>query len=319
MKAIVYEKYGVPTEVLRLKEVMKPEPQENEVLVKIHAASVNMVDWAFVRGRPFLVRLMGFGFFKPKNKIPGVDIAGKVEAVGKNCKEFQPGEDVYGEISECGWGGFAEYVCVPETVLAKKPSNLTYPQAAAVPQAAVVALQGLRDHGKIAPGQQVLINGASGGIGTFAVQIAKSFGAEVTGVCSTKNLDLVRSIGTDDVIDYTKQDFTKGEKRYDLILDIAAYRPISDFEGILNDNGRYVLAGGSTLRIIQAGMTKNKNMGNFSAKINKEDLIFVKELIEAGKVVPVIDRSYPLAETPEAIRHYGERHTRGKIVITMEE
>jgi NADPH:quinone reductase-like Zn-dependent oxidoreductase len=318
MKAITYKKYGEPTDVLELREVKKPEPKENEVLVKVHAASVNMADLAFVRGKPFLIRMMGSGLFRPKNEILGMDIAGQVESVGANCEHLQPGEDVYGEISECGWGGFAEYVCVPEDALVSKPVNLTHQQAAAVPQASVVALQGLRDHGRIHAGQKVLINGASGGIGTFAVQIAKSFGAEVTGVCSTRNIDFVRSIGAGYVIDYTKEDFTKSRKRYDLILDIVASRPMAEIEPVLTPAGSYVLTGGDMSRIIQVSMSKNKQMKNFTAMVNQEDLVYMKELIESGKVVPVIDKEYPLWETPQAIQYYGERLSRGKIIITIE-
>jgi NADPH:quinone reductase-like Zn-dependent oxidoreductase len=228
MKAIVYTEYG-PPEVLQLKEVDQPTPQDNEVLVEVHAASVNYVDWASVRGKPFLIRLMGGGLLKPKNRILGADIAGRVEAVGRNVEQFQPGDEVFGDKGDCGLGGFAEYASVPENALALKPINMAFEEAAAAPQAAVVALQGLRDTGQIQPGAKVLINGASGGIGTFAVQIARSFGAEVTGVCSTRNVDMVRSIGADQVIDYTQEDFTKSGQRYDLIFDIVANRSVSDY------------------------------------------------------------------------------------------
>ena len=227
MKAIVYTKFG-PPEVLQLKEVEKPTPKDTEVLIEVHAASVNYGDWSFVRGKPFLVRLIGAGLLKPKNSVLGADIAGRVEAVGTNAKRFQPGDEVFGDLSGCGWGGFAEYACASESALALKPVNLTFEEAAAVPMAADVALQGLRDAGQIQPGKRVLINGASGGIGTFAVQIAKSFGAEVTGVCSTRNASLVRSIGADHVIDYTQEDFTKSGQRYDLILDIVANTTVPD-------------------------------------------------------------------------------------------
>jgi NADPH:quinone reductase-like Zn-dependent oxidoreductase len=317
MKAIVYTKYG-PPDVLQLKEVEKPTPKQDEVLVKAHAASVNYSDWVFVRGEPFLVRLMGSGLLKPKNTILGADVAGRVEAVGRSVKQFQPGDEVFGELSGCGWSGFAEYVSVPENALALKPASTTFEEAASVAQAAVVALQGLRDKGQIQPGQKVLINGASGGIGTFAVQIAKSFGAEVTGVCSTRNLDMVRSIGADHVIDYTQEDFTQNGQRYDLILDIAAYRSIFDYEHALSPKGIYVLAGGSLAQILRASMTRNKKMGNLSHRPNQKDLVFMKELLEAGKVVPVIDRRYPLSEVAEAVRYYGEGHARGKVAITVE-
>ena len=317
MKAIVYEKYG-PPDVLQLKEVAKPTPKDNEVLVKVQAASVNYSDWVYVRGKPFVARLMGSGLLKPKNMMLGADVAGRVEAVGRNIKQFQPGDEVFGDLSVCGWGGFAEYVAVPENALALKPANLTFEEAAAVPQAALVALQGLRDEGQIQPGQKVLINGASGGIGTFAVQIAKFFGAEVTGVCSTRNLDMVRSIGADQVIDYTQEDFTQNGQRYDLILDIKAYRSISDYERALSPKGIYVLAGGSVARILQASMTGNEKMVNFQVRPNQKDLVFMTELLEAGKVVPVIDRRYPLSEVAEAVRYYGEGHARGKVVITVQ-
>jgi NADPH:quinone reductase-like Zn-dependent oxidoreductase len=321
MKAIVYEKYGPPDIVLQLKEVEKPTPKDNEVLVKVHAASVNYSDWSFVRGDPFISRMFT-GLLKPKNTILGTDIAGQVEAIGRNVKRFQPGDEVYGEIFECGMGGFAEYVSVTENVLAPKPTNMTFEEAAAVPQAAIVGLQGLRDKGQIQHGQKVLINGASGGNGTFAVQIAKSFGAEVTGVCSTRNVELVRSIGADHVIDYTQEDFTKSEQRYDLILDIVANRSISDYMRALSPNGNYVAVAFNPVTIFLGSlisMTGSKKMVSLTTteKTKVKDLVYMKELIEAGKVVPVIDRSYPLSEVAEAIRYYGERHTRGKVVITV--
>jgi len=324
MKAIVITKYGSP-DVLKLEEVPKPTPSDDEVLVEVHAASVNYSNSAFVRGKPFIVRLMGSGLLKPKHKILGSDIAGRVEAVGRNVKQFQPGDEVFGDLSGCGRGGFAEYVAVPENALALKPANITFDEAAAVPEAAVVALQGLRDLGKIQPGQKVLIVGASGGIGTFAVQIAKSFGAEVTGVCSTRNLDMVRSIGADHVIDYTREDFTKSGQRYDLILATAGYRSIFDYARALSPKGIYVVTGGSMAQVFQPmflgpliSMTGTKKMGNLIVRINQKDLVLMKELIEAGKVVPVIDRRYLLSEVPEAIRYYAEGHARGKVVITVE-
>ncbi|MFC1922269.1 NAD(P)-dependent alcohol dehydrogenase [Chloroflexota bacterium] len=317
MKAIVYTKYG-PPDVLQLKEVAKPTPQENEVLVKVLAASVNYSDWVYVRGKPIVARLMGSGLLKPKNMLLGADIAGKVEVVGSNLKQFKPGDEIYADLSVCGWGGFAEYIAVPEHAIALKPDNLTFEKAAAVPQAAIVALQGLRDEGQIQPGKKVLINGASGGIGTFAVQIAKFFGAEVTGVCSSKNFDLVCSIGADNVIDYTQEDYTQNGQCYDLILDIKAYRSISDNERALSSTGIYVLAGGSVVRIIQTSMAGNERIVNFQVRPNQKDLDFMTELIEAGKVVPVIDRRYPLREIAEAVRYYGEGHARGKVVITVE-
>ncbi|NIO44933.1 MAG: zinc-binding dehydrogenase [Candidatus Dadabacteria bacterium] len=324
MKAIIYTKYG-PPDVLQLKEVEKPAPKDNEVLIKVHAASVNAADWHILRGKPFFLRLMGNGLLKPKNKILGADIAGRVEAVGRNVKQFQPGDEVFGDISECGFGGFAEYVCARENALVLKPASMTFEEAAAVPLAAVTALQGLRDKGQIQPGQKVLINGASGGVGTFAVQIAKSFGAEVTGVCSTRKLDMVRSIGADQVIDYTQEDFTKSGQRYDLILDVAGYRSIFDYKRALSPKGIYVMVGGSMAQFFQAmllgpwiSMTGSKKMRGFVTKPNKKDLVFMKELFEAGKVVPVIDRRYPLSEVAEALRYLEEGHARGKVVITVE-
>jgi len=324
VKAIVYTEFG-PPDVLQLKEVEKPTLKANEVLVQVHAAAVNFGDWSFLRGEPFLVRLAGAGLLKPKNTILGADVAGRVEAVGSNAKQFQPGDEVFGDISSCGFGAYAEYVSVPESALAPKPANLTFEEAAAVPMAAVVALQGLRDHGRIQPGQQVLIVGASGGNGTFAVQIAKSFGAEVTGVCSTRHLDLVRSIGADQVIDYTQEDFTTSEQRYDLILATGGYRSILDYRRALSPEGIYVMAGGAMAQIYQAmflgpviSMTGSRKLCNMLARPNQKDLVFLKELLEDGKVVPVIDRRYPLNEVAEALRYYGEGHSQGKVVITVE-
>jgi len=316
MKAIVYTKFG-PPDVLQLKEVEKPIPKDNEILIKVHAASANAFDWRHLRADPFFIRFMGAGLLKPKHKILGADIAGQVEAVGSNVKQFRPGDEVFGEGR---YGGFAEYVCVDENRCVLKPASLTFEEAAAVPMAGLTALQGLRDKGQIRAGQKVLINGASGGVGTFAVQIAKSFEAEVTGVCSTTKMDLVRSIGADHVIDYTQEDVTKNKQPYDLIFDIAAYRSISKYKRILSANGIYVLAGGSMPRIFQLmliSMTGVKNMGLVSAKINKKDLLFIIELINAGKVKSIIDKRYPLSETAEALRYLEEGHARGKVVITV--
>ena len=323
MKAIVYEKYGSP-DVLQLKEVEKPTPNDNEVLVKVHAASVNAPDWRALRTNPFFIRLTN-GLLKPKNKMLGVDIAGEVEAVGRNVKQFQPGDEVFGDLFEYGLGAFAEYVCLPEEgAVAMKPANLTFEEAAAVPAAAVTALQGLRDQGQIQPGQKVVIIGASGGNGMFAVQIAKSFGAEVTGVCSTRNLEMVRSIGADQVIDYTQEDFTKSGQRYDLILDIAAKGSISDYKHALSPKGIYVLCGftmAAMFGVLFLGPRISKTSGmkfvNYGVKPNKKDLVIMKELIEAGKVVPVIDRRYPLSEVADAIRYYEKGHAQGKVVITV--
>jgi NADPH:quinone reductase-like Zn-dependent oxidoreductase len=321
MKAIVYTKYGSP-DVLQLKDVEKPTPKDNEVLIKVHAASVNAYDWHFLTADIFLIRLMGGGLFKPKNTRLGADIAGHVEAVGRNVKQFQPGNEVFA----CGNGGFAEYVTIPESALALKPANLSFEEAAAVPMAAITALQGLRDNGQIQAGQKVLINGASGGVGTFAVQIARTFGAEVTAVCSTRNLDIARSLGAEHVIDYTKEDFTKNGQQYDLIFAANGYHPLSAYKRALTPHGIYVMAGGSTAQIFQAMLmgqrmseTGGRKMGGVTAKLNPKDLVFLKELLEAGKIVPVIDRRYTLSETAEALRYLGEGHARGKIVITIDE
>jgi NADPH:quinone reductase-like Zn-dependent oxidoreductase len=320
MKAIVYQKYG-SSDVLELKEVEKPIPNDNEVLIKVQAASVNPLDWRIMRGKPFMIRLSGIGLLKPKNKILGVDVAGRIEAVGKNVKLFQPGDEVFGGVS---MGGFAEYVCGTEKGLVLKPTNLTFEEAAAVPVAALTALQGLRDKGNIQSGQKVLINGASGGVGTFAVQIAKWFGAKVTAVCSTRNLDMVQSIGADHVIDYTQEDFTKNGQYYDLIYDTAAYRPVLDYKRSLSPNGIYVMIGGSMVRMLQmmivgpwVSITGSKKMGFMVAKIIKKDMIIVKELLENGKIIPVIDRHYKLSEVAEAVQYLEKGHARGKVIITM--
>jgi len=322
MKAIVYEKYG-PPDVLELKEVEKPIPKDNEVLVEVDAASVNDWDWGLLRGKPFVNRLVVSGLLKPKIKILGGDIAGRVETVGKNVKQLQSGDEVFGDLSGCGFGAFAEYVCARENALVLKPASMTFEEAAAVPQGAVLALQGLRDKGQIQPGQKVLINGAGGGAGTFAVQIAKSFGTEVTGVDSTRKLDIMRSIGADHVIDYTQEDFTKTGQRYDWILDFAGYHSIVDYNRALSSKGIYVMVGGSAATLLQTlflgpliSMATSKKIGILAHKPNK-DLAFMKELFEAGKVKPVIDKRYPLSEVPEALRYFGKGHNRGKVVITV--
>ena len=316
MKAMVYTKFG-PPDVLRLQEVEKPIPKDNEILIKVHAASANAYDWRHLRADPFLIRIMGAGLLKPKHRILGADMAGRVEAVGGNVKQFQPGDEVFGD---GGYGGFAEYACVDENRFVLKPPDLTFEEAAAVPMAALTALQGLRDKGLIQAGQKVLINGASGGVGTFAVQIAKSFETEVTGVCSTKKMGLVRSIGADHVIDYTQEDVTKNGKLYDLIFDIAAYRSISEYKRILSSGGIYVLAGGSIARIFQLmlkSMTGVKNMRLVVAHISQKDLLFIIELMNAGKVKSIIDKRYTLSETAEALRYLEEGHARGKVVISV--
>src|SRR6266581_1466662 len=326
MKAIVYTQYGSP-DVLQLKEVEKPAPNDGEILVKIHAASANPLDWHLMRASPFFVRLEG-GLRKPKDPRLGADIAGRVEAVGNNVTQFQPGDEVFG-----AWtGSFAEYASVPENRVALKPTKSSFEEAAAIPVAAITALQGLRDKGQIQSGQKVLVNGASGGVGTFAVQIAKSFGTEVTGVCSTRNLDMVRSIGADHVIDYTQEDFTRGNQRYDLIYDLVGNHSFSERRNILKPNGICVLAGvgGAGLH---PGMW-GRVLGNFAtvfkskfasqkfifyiAKLTKDDLNVLRDLMQSGKVAPIIDRTYKMSETQAALRYLEEGHAHGKVVIDIE-
>src|SRR5258708_3544968 len=324
MRAIVYHTYGSP-DVLKLEEVQKPVPQDDEVLVKVHGTSVNAGDWAhLLRGKPFLMRFMGFGLLKPKNTILGSDIAGRVEAVGRNVTQFQSGDEVFGNTAKYGFGGFAEYVSVPENALVLKPTNISFEEAAAVPQAALADVQGVRDKGHIKKGKKVLINGAGGGVGAFAVELAKSFGAEVTAVCSTRNLDIVRSLGADHVIDYTQEDVTRNGQRYDLILAVNGYHSISDYKRALNPEGVYVMTGGSNAQMFQAMLlgplisrTGRQKMGNSAHKPNKKDLIFMKELLEASKVKPVIDRRFPLRDVADAIRYLEAGHAQGKVVITV--
>ncbi|MGN8646126.1 NAD(P)-dependent alcohol dehydrogenase [Gracilibacillus sp. HCP3S3_G5_1] len=319
MKIITYKKYGSP-DVLTLQEVNKPTPKENQVLVRIHAVSVNYGNLVILTGKPYLSRL-AFGLFRPKYTIPGGDIAGEVEAIGKNVKQFQPGDQVFGDLSSAGWGGFAEYVATSENALAPMPENLLFTEAAAVPMAAVTALQGLRDKGNIQPGQRVLVYGASGGVGTFAVQIAKYFETEVTAVCSTRNVDMVRAIGADHVIDYKKEDFMKKADRYDLIVAINGYQTIFDYKRALNRNGTYVMIGGSSAQLIQVMLLGpwlsigNKKMTSLLQKPSQKDLIFLKKLLVQGKIKPIIDRQYPLQQAAEAFRNLG--HTQGKIVIQV--
>jgi NADPH:quinone reductase-like Zn-dependent oxidoreductase len=322
MKAIVCTKYG-PPDVLQLKEVPKPTPDDDQVLVKVHAASLNAADLETLRG-VFIVRLASPR--KPMYEILGSDIAGRVEAVGRNVKLFQPGDEVWSDLSfPHGLGAFAEYVCVSENALAPKPASMTFEEAAAYPQAAIVALQSLRDKGRIQPGHRVLINGAGGGMGTFAVQLAKYFGADVTGVDSTRKLDMLRSIGADHVIDYTQEDYTRSGQRYDLILDVAAYRSVFDYRRALTPEGIFMMVGGSVATLVQVlslgaliSRIGSKRIGLNAWKPNKrEDLAFLAELFEAGKVVPVIDRRYPLTEVPEALRYLEEEPHLGKIVITV--
>ena len=314
MKAIVYERYGSP-DVLEVRDIEVPSVSDGGVLVRIRAASANPYDWHFMRGKPLLMRLL-FGLFKPKAHGLGADLAGEVEAVGKDVTRFRLGDAVFGE----GAGAFAEYASVPERTLALKPASLTFEQAAAVPMAGLTALQSLRDGGKIQAGQKVLILGASGGVGTFAVQIAKSFGAEVTGVCSTKNVEMVRSIGADHVVDYTREDFTRGETRYDLMLDTVGNRSLRECRRVLTPKAVYVSISGAMAHLLGTSMLKpfvSQDIEIPVAKRNKADLEILSGLIEVGKVTPVIDRTYPLNEVPAAIRYLETGHARGKIVITV--
>jgi NADPH:quinone reductase-like Zn-dependent oxidoreductase len=326
MKAIVQDRYGSP-DVLELKDIHKPQPADDEVLVGVHAASVNPADWHLLRGEPYIARLQ-LGLGKPKHTVLGCDVAGHIEAVGKDVTMLQPADEVFGSPFMHGFGAFAECVCVSEDLLAPKPATLSFEQAAAVPLAASTALQGLRDHGRIEPGHKVLIIGASGGVGTFAVQIAKSFDAEVSGVCSTRNVQMVRSLGADHVIDYTQQDFTQSGQKYDLIFQLAGTRSPSECRRALSTKGTLLLSSGESdgrwigpvARIIKALMLSpfvSQKMVSFTVKPNKEDLRFLKRLIEAGKLRPVIDRTYPLAEVPEAIRYLEEGHAQGKVLITV--
>ncbi|MHC4818167.1 MAG: NAD(P)-dependent alcohol dehydrogenase [Planctomycetota bacterium] len=324
MKAIVQSTYGSPENVLELRDIDRPVPKDDEVLVRVRAAAVNIDNWIFVTGLPYVVR-MATGLRQPKSRVPGTDVAGRVEAVGRNVKVFQPGAEVF------GWceGAYAEYACAEETRFVPKPANLTFEQAGAVGVSATTALQVLRDQGQIQPGQKVLINGASGGVGPFAVQIAKSFQAEVTGVCSARNVDMVRSIGADHVIDYTQEDFTRGDRRYDFILDNVGNRSLSDLRRALTPKGRvqpnsgghakgrWIGPMGRVLKELAASMFRRGHERPFVSSPNREDLVALKELIEAGKVTPVIDRTYPLSETAKALRYQGEGHTQGKIVITV--
>jgi NADPH:quinone reductase-like Zn-dependent oxidoreductase len=321
MKAIVYEKYGSP-DVLQLSEVKKPVPTDDEVLIKIRAVSVNGTDREALIGKPLYARTGGL--LKPGHPILGSDIAGHVESVGKNHTEFKPGDEVFGEIP--GYhGGFAEYVCTRGHTMALKPASLTFEQAAAIPQAGVIALQGIRDKGQVKSGQKVLINGAGGSAGSFAIQLAKLCGAEVTGVDNTRKLDFMRSLGADHVIDYSREDFTKSGKLYDLILDLIAHRSVFTCQRALLPSGTYFFVGGSVAVIFQILLlgplikrTTVKNMRILAVPQNRKDLISITELCEAGKIVPVIDRRYSLSEVPEALQYIGEGHAKGKVVITLE-
>ncbi len=323
MKAMVFTKYG-SLDGLKSAEVPKPVLTDDGVLVKVYASSVNFANVAHVQGEPFVSRLWS-GLQEPKNQIPGGDVAGRVEAVGPDVTRFQPGDEVYGDVADRGFGAFAEWVSAPESAFALKPANATFEEAAAAAQSGLVALQGLRDKGGIRSGQKVLIVGASGGNGTFAVQIAKAFGAEVTGVCGTRNVELVRSIGADHVIDYTQEDFAQGEERYDLIFATAGNNSIFDYRRALSPNGTYVSAGGAMAQVYQGmflgpliSAGGSRRMTYLYMKQNAQDLVDLKELIEAGKVRSIIDRRYPLSEAAEALRYYAEGHARGKVVITMD-
>jgi NADPH:quinone reductase-like Zn-dependent oxidoreductase len=313
MKAFMWEMYG-PPEMLRMAEVEKPGPDADEVLVKVRAVSVNPADWHSMRGKPLFSRAT-LGFLSPKHKILGGDIAGQVETVGTGVTQYKPGDEVYANLLDHGNGGFAEYVSVPVDVMALKPATLSFEEAAAVPMAAVTALQGLRHHGEIQPAQKVLVNGASGGIGTFAVQIAKSFGAEVTGVTSTRNIDLVRSLGADHVVDYTTTDFTRSGARYDLILDTVGNRSVPDLSRALVEGGKAAVVGfTSVAKLMGVSLRGGKDFAMVSAHVAANDLEFLSELIEAGKVRPEIDRRYPFAEIPAAIAYLEQGHARGKVV-----
>ena len=320
MKAIICPKYGSP-DVLKLQEVSKPSPKDNEVLVKIHVAGVNAGDWHLMRADPFLIRLMT-GLTKPKQPILGGDFAGEVEAVGKNVTQFQVGDAVFG--ASANFGAFAEYIAVAQDAIVLKPANMSFEQVAAVPTAAMTALQGLRDHGKIKAGQKVLINGASGGVGSFAVQIAKALGAEVTGMCSTAKTDMVRSIGADHIIDYKKESFTDNGQQYDLIMGVGGYYPLSDYKRALKPNGIYVMTGGETKQMFETmflgslmSMTSSKKITNFIQKISQQDLLFLKGFMEHGKLRPVIDKGYPLADAADAIRYLESGKVKGKLVINV--
>jgi NADPH:quinone reductase-like Zn-dependent oxidoreductase len=322
MKAIVQTDYG-STEKLRLAEIDRPTVPDKGVLVQVQAASVNGGDWHLMRGTPFLIRLMFGGILKPKIKILGMDVAGRVEAIGKDVTEFQVGDEVFGDLSECGCGAFAEYVCATEAALVLKPANVSFEQAATIPVAALAALQALRD-GQIQPGQRVLINGAASGVGSFAVQIAKLFGAEVTAVSGTQKLEMMSSIGADHIIDYTQTDVTKNSQQYDLIFDAAAYRSVFDYLPILTPDGTYVLVGGSTARFFQVMLfgswiskISHRKVQCLASKPNQADLVILRDFLAAEKIVPFIDRQYNLSQVPAAIQHLEQRQVRGKVVISF--
>jgi NADPH:quinone reductase-like Zn-dependent oxidoreductase len=316
MKAFLYERYG-PPETLRMAEVEKPTPGAGEILVKVLGISVNPADWHSMRGKPLFSRLT-LGLLRPKHKILGVDIAGEVEALGSGVTRFKPGDEVYANLLDHGYGGFAEYVSVPGEVTASKPANLSFEEAAAIPMAAVTALQGLGQHGEIQPEQKVLINGASGGVGHFAVQIAKSYGAEVTGVTSTRNIDLVRSLGADHVVDYTTTDFARTGRRYDLILDTIGNRSVPDLRRALAEGGKAAVSGFTSIgKLMGVSLRGGKDIARVEAHVSTKDLELLSQLIEAGSVRPQIDRRYPFAEIPAAIAYLEQGHARGKVVVGM--
>jgi NADPH:quinone reductase-like Zn-dependent oxidoreductase len=323
MKAIVYKEYGTP-DVLRLVDVDKPSPADDEVLIEVLAASLNALDWRMLRGKPAIARVMAGGLIKPKRQTPGADLAGRVAAVGAAVTEFRAGDEVFGVRGKTG-GALAEFLCTTPDRLVMKPRNASFAQAAAVPVAGITALQGLRDAGRIQPGQKVLVDGASGGVGTFAVQIAKSFGAEVTAVCSTANVATARSIGADHVIDYKQEDFTRNGQRYDLIFAANAHRSIFDYKRALTPNGIYVMAGGGGVEILQGmllgpclSLAARNKMGIAMAKVSKKDLTVLKDLLESGKIAPVLDRTYTLRDAADALRYVEQGHARGKVIVTIE-
>jgi len=315
MKAIIYRRYGSPDE-LRLEEIEKPAPKEGEILIGVRAASLNAYDLHFLSGTPFFLRMMGAGFLKPKLKPLGADAAGTVEAVGPGVTDLKPGDEVYG----CQHGSLAEFMCGPAKRFAPKPINLSFEEAAAVPMGALTALQSLRDKGKIGPGQRVLVNGASGGVGNFAVQLAKLFGTEVTGVCRTAKMDFVRSLGADEVLDYTREDVTESGRPFDLILDVAAYRPVSRYRRIMKPGGRYVIAGGSMGAMIKVAMVPKmgtRTMTTMAARTNRDDLLTLKEYLESGRIKAYVDKRYPLAEAAAAFSYFKSGQVRGKVVVTV--
>jgi len=325
MKAIVGLRYG-PPEQLQLQEIERPVPGDDEVLIEVVAATINKADYILICGKPFLVRMMGGGLFRPKSRTPGSDMAGRVVMAGKDVTGFKAGDEVFGNLSGSGRGAYAEYARAREDGLVRKPANVTFQEAAAIPIAGLTALQALRDHGKVAPGKKVLINGASGGVGTFAVQIAKSFGADVTAVCSTANLDLMRRIGADHVIDYSKEDFTQNGQTYDLIIGANGYHPLWRYKRSLSAGGTYVMSGGKGGQLFQAlflgrlmSLTGDKRLTAVSARMNREDLAFMAELVSERKVVPFIEKTYPLNDAPQAICYLGDGHVKGKLIISVKE